>query len=95
MSLILLYRIIGVLEGISYILLLILGMPLKYIYSNDIFVKLMGMPHGILFVLFIIITFFVGEKYKQKNAFYIKAFLASILPFGTFIFDLKILSTIK
>ncbi len=95
MSLILLYRIIGVLEGISYILLLILGMPLKYIYSNDIFVKLMGMPHGILFVLFIIITFFVGEKYKQKNAFYIKAFLASLLPFGTFIFDLKILSTIK
>ena len=46
------FRIIACLEGISYIILLFIGVPLKYIAHNEIIVKALGMPHGILFILY-------------------------------------------
>ena len=52
------FRIVALLEGLSYILLVFIAMPVKYINilgSNEILVKLLGMPHGILFIIYIVI----------------------------------------
>ena len=85
------FRIITFLEGISYILLLFIGVPLKYIGHNEIMVKILGMPHGVLFVLYIMLALFNKKnmKWNIKDIFMI--LIGSIIPFGTFYIDKKYL----
>ena len=83
------FKTIATLEGISLLALLFFAMPMKYIFHNPIFVKNIGMAHGILFVIYI--AFAVLLKIEQKWEF--KKFglicLASIIPFGTFYIEKK------
>jgi len=81
---ILIFKIISWLEGISYILLLFFATPYKYFYHNDSYVKMLGMPHGLLFILYVILAYFVKQELKWHKNIFIKVLLASILPFGTF-----------
>ena len=85
------FRIITFLEGISYILLLFIGVPLKYIGHNEIIVKILGMPHGVLFVLYIMLALYQKKnmKWNIKDMFMI--LIGSIIPFGTFYIDKKYL----
>lgn len=85
------FRIVAFLEGISYILLLFIGVPLKYIAGNNILVKALGMPHGILFVFYLMFALAVHaeKKWATKDLMIILA--ASIFPFGTFYVDWKYL----
>lgn len=53
------FRIISFLEGVSYILLLFVGVPLKYLAGNSIVVKSLGMPHGMLFLAYIVMALVV------------------------------------
>lgn len=80
-------RIIGIIEGISYLVLLFISMPLKYIFKIKEAVIVNGWIHGFLFVLLAIAIVYVWviRKWPFKRAFV--AGLASIIPFGTFWFD--------
>ena len=60
------FRIIAFLEGVSYLLLLFIAVPLKYYDGNEKYVKLLGMPHGILFIGYIIMCFIVVKHKKPK-----------------------------
>ncbi|MBT3501000.1 MAG: DUF3817 domain-containing protein [Candidatus Marinimicrobia bacterium] len=85
------FRLIAFLEGISYLLLLFVAVPIKYNLGDPSYVKLLGMPHGLLFVGYIIIAFLIKvEQNWEKKDFGIVMF-ASILPFGTFYVDWKYL----
>ena len=86
------FRLIAFLEGISYILLLFVAMPIKYIYGIPEATKIIGMTHGILFVIFLYLLFVVYEKYNWGFKWLIIAFISSIVPFGTFFIDKKIKS---
>ncbi len=81
------FRMIGIAEGISFLVLLLIAMPLKYFMQIPEAVKYTGWVHGILFVAFIYCAFEVWGALKKNFFWLIKAFLASIIPFGTFIFD--------
>ena len=83
-------RVVGFLEGISFLLLLFVAMPMKYIFDNPILVKYVGMGHGVLFILFLIVLFVVCEKHKWSLKMFILGLIASILPFGPVVFDAKI-----
>lgn len=83
-------RVIGLLEGISFLLLLFIAMPMKYMLDNPILVKYVGMGHGVLFILFLIVLFTVCERQKWSITMFILGLIASILPFGTFVFDRKL-----
>ncbi|OTG80668.1 DUF3817 domain-containing protein [Acinetobacter sp. ANC 4648] len=83
-------RVVGFLEGISFLLLLLIAMPMKYIWDNPIMVKYVGMGHGILFIAFLAVLFVVCEKQKWSIKMFIFGFIASILPFGPFVFDHKL-----
>lgn len=83
-------RFIGLLEGISFLLLLFIAMPMKYMLDNPILVKYVGMGHGVLFILFLIVLFTVCERQKWSITMFILGLIASILPFGTFVFDRKL-----
>ena len=84
------FRFIAILEGISYILLLI-ATPIKYLLDNEQYVKALGMPHGILFILYIALAFFMQKKMEWDNQSLIIIMLASMIPFGTFYIDYKYL----
>lgn len=83
-------RIIGLLEGISYLILLGIAMPLKYYAGYPMAVKVVGWIHGLLFVLFIIALAQATLILKWKPGKVIAAFVASLLPFGTFVLDKKL-----
>jgi len=85
------FRIIAFLEGVSYLLLLFVAVPIKYNLGDPTYVKLLGMPHGLLFISYLILAFLIkdGEQWKNKDFWII--LLASILPFGTFYVDRKYL----
>ena len=85
------FRIISFLEGMSYILLLFIAVPLKYWGGDEQYVKLLGMPHGLLFISYIILAFLIKENENWGIKDLGIVLLASILPFGTFYMDWKYL----
>ena len=80
-------RMVGISEGISYIVLLFIAMPVKYIAGNPVAVWYVGWVHGLLFMLFILalITVKINMKWGFKKTAI--AFIAALMPFGTFILD--------
>ncbi|HZW63629.1 MAG TPA: DUF3817 domain-containing protein [Flavobacteriaceae bacterium] len=86
-----LFRIIALLEGVSYILLLFIATPIKYIKEDPTYVKLLGMPHGLLFIAYIVLAVFISKKLLWDNRVLGRVLLASIIPFGTFYIDRKYL----
>lgn len=78
------FRIIALLEGISFLLLIFVAMPLKYFAGEPWLNKQMGLAHGILFVLYVILAIEVKIALNwgfKKTAL---ALGASLVPFGTF-----------
>lgn len=74
----------GHIEGISYLVLLFIAMPLKYMAGIPMAVQVVGYLHGILFIAYCILLAMVMQKMKWSflKGFY--AFLLSLVPFGTF-----------
>jgi integral membrane protein len=85
------FRLITLLEGLSYIFLLFIAVPLKYGGGDDFLVKILGMPHGVLFMLYLALAFYLKDSYEWKWQQTSVVFLASIVPFGTFYVDRKYL----
>lgn len=90
-------RIVSFTEGVSYLLLLFIAMPLKYLYGEPLMVKIMGSVHGFLFVLFCAVlayTYYNSTFIKKDNtvtfSLSIYGFILSLIPFGMIIFDRKL-----
>jgi integral membrane protein len=86
-----LFRLTALLEGISYILLLFIAVPIKYLWDDPTYVKFLGMPHGILFIGYIIFSVLGKIKYKWSYPQFFIVAVASLIPFGTFYIDRKYL----
>lgn len=93
MNTIKLFRWVALAEGISFLLLLGVAMPLKYIWGDPTAVKMLGMAHGVLFVAFIALAFEVYGKLNKKFSWFVYACLLSIVPFGTFYLDRSLRKT--
>lgn len=85
------FRIVAFLEGVSYILLLFIATPIKYFMGNPEYVKLLGMPHGLLFMAYVIIAFMIKSDFNWSRKEFITVLIASVIPFGTFYVDRKYL----
>lgn len=79
--------LIGYLEGTSFLLLLGIAMPLKYLMGIPEGVKYIGMAHGVLFIAYIMILMGAANKIKMPIWAMPAGVLGSFLPFGPFIFD--------
>ena len=86
-----LFRLTALLEGISYILLLFIAVPVKYLWDDPTYVKLLGMPHGILFIGYILLSILGKSKYEWTNIDFFVISVSSLIPFGTFYVDKKYL----
>ena len=83
-------RVVGILEGISFLLLLGVAMPIKYIWDNPVAVKYIGMGHGVLFLSFLGLLLIVCHRMRWSLSVFVLGLVAAILPFAPFIFDLKL-----
>lgn len=83
-------RVIGVLEGISFLILLFIAMPLKYFAGFSKAVTVTGMAHGVLFILFIFAVIQVTIAHNKSKSWAFGALVASVIPFGTFVLDSKL-----
>ncbi|RZV18634.1 DUF3817 domain-containing protein [Aliarcobacter butzleri] len=77
-----LFRIISYIEGLSYLFLVFLAMPLKYLENNIFLMKILGMGHGILFILFCFSIFLFKKKYEISKEVFKDYFIYSLSPFG-------------
>jgi len=80
-------RFIGIAEGISFLVLLLIAMPLKYFLDLPIAVKVVGWAHGLLFILYIGAVFLAIRSMQWKVFGTLVALAASLVPGGTFILD--------
>ncbi|MDQ2658262.1 MAG: DUF3817 domain-containing protein [Bacteroidota bacterium] len=84
-------RVTGIMEGLSFIILLAVAMPLKYLGGKPAMVSVVGMAHGILFVLYIALTIVAKFQYPWSWKRMFLLWGASVVPFGTFYADYKVL----
>lgn len=80
-------RSIALLEGASYVLLLFVAMPLKYLAGEPLAVRIVGLLHGILFVWLMLLLLGGLRTRAQPFGWALRIGVASLLPFGTFAID--------
>ena len=85
------FRRIGFFEAISFLLLLGIAMPLKYIWGYPNMVQVVGMAHGILFILYVLGAFFISRELKWNAQTLFIVVVCSAIPFGPFYAERKYL----
>lgn len=81
------FRYVALAEGISYLVLLGVAMPLKYLAGKPLAVQLLGLLHGWLFVAFVVLAALMTYHFSKGIKWFIRAFILSLLPFGTFVLE--------
>jgi integral membrane protein len=80
-------RIIGISEGVSFLVLLLIAMPMKYFLGIPEAVKLVGWIHGVLFIAYVVAVFMSFRAMRWGLIGITVALGASLLPLGTFMLD--------
>jgi len=83
-------RLVGKLEGVSYLLLLGVAMPLKYLAGMPLAVRITGSVHGALFILLMICLGLAWRRAPLSRRQVVTVFIASLLPFGPFVIDRRL-----
>lgn len=84
------FRLVAIIEGISVVLLFLVGMPLKYAFGIPEATRYSGRFHGLMVVVYVfaLLSVWVTQRWSIRKA--ALAFLASFIPFATFYFEHKI-----
>lgn len=83
------FKITATLEGISFLLLLFIAVPLKYTMDFPLLVRVLGPIHGVLFMAYIILAFMLRSEEKWPLNKFLIICVASVIPFGTFYIEKK------
>jgi integral membrane protein len=89
------FSMLAILEGMSYLLIIFVTMPLKYYFGMLIPNKIIGLLHGILFIAYIYFAFIVAREKKWQMSQLLIVLAASVIPFATFWVDFKFLKEKK
>jgi len=85
------FKQIALLEGVSLLLLIFFAMPMKYVIDEPIYVRVIGMIHGVLFIIYILWAVILKFKENWEWSKFLIICTASVIPFGTFYIDRKYL----
>lgn len=89
------FRIIAFAEGVSYLILLFIAMPLKYYWGQPTAVRTFGSIHGLLFVLYVLLAFICKAEYRWSHLKTLILLVISLIPFGNFYADKRYLQEEK
>lgn len=81
------FRIVAIAEGISYVVLVGIGMPLKYLADKPGTVEVVGWIHGVLFITYVLFGIAAAAEGDWSKRFMAGAFVAALVPGGTFLLD--------
>lgn len=87
------FKWVSIAEAISFLVLLLIAMPLKYIFHQPEMVRIVGMVHGVLFVLYVMGTFYMYQALNWSFKTLAIAIVCSALPLGPIYVDRKFLPT--
>ena len=82
-----LFRRIALAEGVSFLILLFVAMPMKYFMGMPEVVRVVGAVHGVLFLLYVGLLARIHVTQRWPSMFSLYALIASVVPFGTFMLD--------
>lgn len=83
-------RLISLVEGVSFLILLGIAMPLKYLAGIPEVTSVVGAAHGVLFVLYALAALTLMIALRWSPLWFIGAMFASVIPFGTFFVDARL-----
>lgn len=84
------FKKVGILEAISFLLLLFIAMPMKYMMDFPLMVKYVGWAHGVLFIAYIAMLIITADEQKWTFKWVFFGFVAALIPFGPFIFHKRL-----
>jgi len=87
------FKWIGYTEGVSFLLLLLIAMPLKYLAGMPLAVSIVGAAHGFLFVAYVLAAMYMAWRFRWGLKVLVLAVIASVIPFGPFMLEKRILPT--
>lgn len=85
------FRVIAFIEGVSFLVLLLIAMPIKYLGGNPAPVLYVGWAHGVLFMLYAVAGFQALFARGWGLMAGVWGFIAAIVPIGTFVYDARFL----
>jgi integral membrane protein len=80
-------RVCGWAEGVSFLLLLGVAMPLKYLMDIPMAVRIVGLIHGVLFLMYVAGLVTMQRELNWPRKILFGGILAALLPFGPFVFE--------
>lgn len=83
-------RAVGMVEAVSFLLLLGVAMPLKYLAGMPEAVKVAGWMHGLLFIAFCVCLYVAHDERRWPLRWTALVFIAALLPFGPFVIDRRL-----
>ena len=78
------YRVIAWIVGVVLILLVVIGMPLKYGFDNPVVVETVGQAHGFLYMIYLVAAFDLSRRADWPLKRMILVMLAGTVPFVSF-----------
>ena len=85
------FKWVSILEALSFLVLLLIAMPLKYIFDLPQMVQVVGMAHGILFISYLVGAIFIYNLLNWKFNTLLLVVACSVIPFGPFYVEKKYL----
>lgn len=81
------FRVISLIEGLSFLVLLFIAMPLKYYWGHPEAVSVVGMTHGMLFIAYVGLALIAAQRHGWSERFMFGVVLAGMVPFGCFFLE--------
>ena len=81
------FRMTALAEGVSFLILLCIAMPMKYFMGMPEVVRVVGSIHGVLFLLYVGLLATLHMRQRWPVMFSLYALIAAVIPFGTFVLD--------
>ncbi len=78
------FKYLAIVEGYSFLVVLFVTMPLKYLGNILLPNKIMGMAHGVLFLAYVVVAILVAQLLKWNFKKMLITLAMSVVPFGTF-----------
>ncbi len=85
------FKWVSIFEALSFLILLLIAMPLKYLFNLPQMVQIVGMAHGILFISYLVGAIFVYNLLNWKFKTLLLVVVCSVIPFGPFYIEKKYL----